>query len=332
MSEITLFPPAEGSVINVPLGQSKFCSVSGVYNDAFMDDESSISVTVTADGRITTATVDLLQHSFQAPITVNCPSVVAVKATLHTKRWVEAGGPPGPVGQWVTSSTRSNTVTLTVQDNSPDPIYLIVCRCVDSGGRPLVGLQIEAYDQDPKSPDDKLGDTANTNVDGLADFRFRKSTFTEHPGERNPDVYFRISQRGTPLNYNLPGERNDHGVLRNFQPRSRPVIVYVPDLRGYVVQGAIRDKWLSLGAHIGFLGLPVTDELTTPDGRGRYNHFEGGSIYWTPEWGAFEIHGLIRQRWADLGWEQSFLGFPVTDELPLPGSGRYSLFEHGIVT
>jgi hypothetical protein len=326
MSKITLFPPAEGSVVSVPLGQSKVFTVSGVFNALLAD---GVFVTVTAEGRVSTASVDLNQHSFQSAITLSCPSVVAVKATLHTLRWVET-----PHGHWVTSSIGSNTVTITVQDISPDPLYLIVCRCVDSSGRPLVGLQIEAFDQDPRTPDDKLGATATTDVDGLAEFRFRHSTFTEHPGERYPDVYFRITRGGRTLSYNLPGERNDRGVLRNFQPRSTPVVVHVPDVRGYVVQGAIRAKWLSLGAHTGLLGLPVTDELPTPDGRGRFNHFEGGSIYWTPEWGAFEVHGLIRQKWADLGWEQDFLGFPVTDELSLPGSngGRYSLFEHGIVT
>lgn len=326
MKKITLFPLAEGSVVRVPLGQSRVFTISGVYSG----EADSVSVTVEADGRLSPASVDLEQCSFQAPITLSCPNVVAVKATLNTRLWVEIQGH----GQWQIDSSVSNTVRITIKDTSPDPQYLIVCRCVDSGGRPLVGLQIEAFDQDPRSPDDKLGATATTDADGLTEFRFLQSDFTEHPGERYPDVYFRITQAGSSLSYDLPGERNDHGVLRNFQPRSAPVVIHLPNLRGYVVQGAIRAKWLSLGAHKGFLGLPVTDELPTPDGRGRFNHFEGGSIYWTPEWGAFEVHGLIRQRWADLGWEQGFLGFPVTDELPLAGSGggRYSLFEHGIVT
>lgn len=44
-------------------------------------------------------------------------------------------------------------------------------------------------------------------------------------------------------------------------------------------QGAIREKWLQLGGTKSFLGLPTTNELTTPDKIGRYNHFKGGSIY-----------------------------------------------------
>ena len=55
------------------------------------------------------------------------------------------------------------------------------------------------------------------------------------------------------------------------------------------------------------LGRPASDERPTPDGVGRFRHFERGSIYWHPATGAHEVHGLIRQKWAELGWELSFL-------------------------
>jgi len=98
------------------------------------------------------------------------------------------------------------------------------------------------------------------------------------------------------------------------------------------VIGAIRVKWLSLGGASGFLGQPLTDELTTPDGVGRYNHFQGGSIYWTPSIGAHVIYGAIRDKWASMGWERSFLGYPLTDELPAPdGIGRYNHFQGGSI-
>ncbi len=76
------------------------------------------------------------------------------------------------------------------------------------------------------------------------------------------------------------------------------------------------------------LGFPTTDELPTPDTRGRFNHFQTGSIYWTPQTGAHEVHGLIRDKWASMGWERSFLGYPVSDEKP-HDHGRVSNFEHG---
>jgi hypothetical protein len=65
------------------------------------------------------------------------------------------------------------------------------------------------------------------------------------------------------------------------------------------------------------------------DGRGRFNHFEGGSTYWTEETGAREIHGAIRERWKSLGWETSYLGYPTSDEVEFAEGGRANEFENG---
>ena len=109
-------------------------------------------------------------------------------------------------------------------------------------------------------------------------------------------------------------------------------IYWTPATCAWEVHGAIRGEWSNLGWERSFLGYPVTDETVTPDGIGRYNHFQGGSIYWTALTGAHEVHGLIRDRWAALGWERSALGYPISDETDeVDGSGRFSLFEHGSI-
>lgn len=95
--------------------------------------------------------------------------------------------------------------------------------------------------------------------------------------------------------------------------------------------GAINDKYLELGGCSSFLGAPITDEQTTPDGVGRYTVFEHGSIYWTPDTGAHEVHGGIRDKWAELGWEAGELGYPISDEYPVAGGAR-SDFELGSIT
>ncbi|HKR81423.1 MAG TPA: PQQ-dependent sugar dehydrogenase [Candidatus Saccharimonadales bacterium] len=99
------------------------------------------------------------------------------------------------------------------------------------------------------------------------------------------------------------------------------------------IHGAIYQKWAEYHWEQGILGLPTTDELTTPDGIGRYNHFEGenGSIYWTPQTGAHEVQGMIKARWATLGWERSYLGYPTSDEFAIAG-GRRSNFQYGYIT
>jgi uncharacterized protein with LGFP repeats len=96
---------------------------------------------------------------------------------------------------------------------------------------------------------------------------------------------------------------------------------------------AIDDKYLELGGVRGFLGRAVGPELPTPNGLGSYRHYRGGSIYHKhiiPA--AYEVHGLIREKWAELGWENSFLGFPIRDENDAgAGRGRISRFEGGVI-
>lgn len=100
------------------------------------------------------------------------------------------------------------------------------------------------------------------------------------------------------------------------------------------VHGAIRQHWLSLGGPAGFLGFPTTDETGTPDGVGRYNNFQGGVIYWTGSTGAWEVQGAILDKWRSLGAEQSYLGYPVSDEMgltipPFTDTFRVSRFQFG---
>jgi hypothetical protein len=84
----------------------------------------------------------------------------------------------------------------------------------------------------------------------------------------------------------------------------------------FEVHGDIHSKYVAMGAEASILGYPTTDETGTPDGVGRFNHFQAGSIYWMPNTGAHEVHGLIREFWAANGWERNpNLGYPITDEL-----------------
>ena len=96
------------------------------------------------------------------------------------------------------------------------------------------------------------------------------------------------------------------------------------------VGGAIRQRWAQAGWQEGSLGYPVTDENGLPERFGRYNHFENGSIYWSPETGARIVSGRIRDYWASRGWERSHLGLPVGDAYGGFGSLTQQ-FENGSV-
>jgi hypothetical protein len=119
-----------------------------------------------------------------------------------------------------------------------DARYTVLCRAVDARGRPLAGLRIELFDQDPRTPPDPLGEPAITDAEGMATFRFKRSDFTEHPGEQGPDLFFRVFREDIPLDYTLPGDRNNKGVIRNFRPRREPIELRIErheTIRGTVV-------------------------------------------------------------------------------------------------
>jgi hypothetical protein len=99
----------------------------------------------------------------------------------------------------------------------------------------------------------------------------------------------------------------------------------------FEVHGVIRDAWAQLGWEAGLLGYPISDETGTPDGVGRYNVFQNGSIYWTPQTAAYEVGGRIRDAWAAVGWEAGELGYPTSNEYAVSG-GRRSDFQHGSIT
>jgi hypothetical protein len=110
-----------------------------------------------------------------------------------------------------------------------------------------------------------------------------------------------------------------------------PATASCPGARGSA-GGAIADKYRAIGGCGSLIGAPITNEVGTPDHRGRYNVFERGSIYWTPTTGAFEVHGRIRDKWQDLGWEAGITGYPITDETTTPdGVGKFNVFEHASI-
>lgn len=107
-------------------------------------------------------------------------------------------------------------------------------------------------------------------------------------------------------------------------------IYWKPQLGAFAVYGSIGVKWTELGGPVGY-GYPVTDERPADRG-GRYNDFErGNSIYWHPNHGTHAVYGAIREKWRSVGAEKSFMGYPVTDEMPAPDLGRFSAFAGGLI-
>lgn len=149
------------------------------------------------------------------------------------------------------------------------------------------------------------------------------------------EKYLELGGEGSFLGYPLTDEKaaaDNAGRFNHFEGGS---IYWSVATGAHEVHGEIRDKWTQTGWESGILGYPMTDETSTLDGIGRFNHFQHGSIFWTPELGAHEVHGSIRDHWAKLGWERSYLGYPELDEKDwMEGSmvkGRISRFQRGTI-
>ena len=145
------------------------------------------------------------------------------------------------------------------------------------------------------------------------------------------EVWSRQGWENGPLGYPLTDESpaaDGQGRYNHFQDGS---IYWHPATGAHEVRGALRDTWQRLGWEKGTLGYPVTGHLTTPDGTGRYTHFQRGSVYWSPTTGAHEVYGAIREAWARSGWELGALGYPRSGEYDVPG-GRANDFQKGRLT
>lgn len=114
--------------------------------------------------------------------------------------------------------------------------------------------------------------------------------------------------------YNVAG-----GVAQDF----RFGRVFSNGKDAFPVAGAIGGSYQADGGAGGALGLPTSGELGAPDGRGRFQKFQNGFVYFTPQTGAHAIKGDILGEWAKQGYERGPLGYPVADEVKTPNKDGF---------
>ncbi|MCF6735331.1 hypothetical protein [Blastococcus sp. KM273129] len=121
----------------------------------------------------------------------------------------------------------------------------------------------------------------------------------------------------------------DSGCFVHFQGGS----VYTSASTGaHDLVGPVRDRWAASGWERGPLGYPAGDTVCGIRGGGCFQHFQRGSVYWSPATGARLVDPATRGVWAASGWENGALGYPVTDQVcGLPDSGCFVHFQGGSV-
>ncbi|RJO77098.1 esterase [Nocardia panacis] len=118
------------------------------------------------------------------------------------------------------------------------------------------------------------------------------------------------------------------GRLQTFQNGS---LYWTPQTGAQVVRGAILEEWGRQGFERGPVGYPTGPEAKTPNRDGSVQGFENGPFYYSPQTGAHRVQGLILGKYAQLGFENSWLGFPAGEEQPIKDLGRWSRFEGGSI-
>ena len=111
-------------------------------------------------------------------------------------------------------------------------------------------------------------------------------------------------------------EAGNGGVAQDF---TNGRAYWHPATGAQFVWGRIGARYHEAGGPQSPLGYPKTSEMATPDGNGRYVHFEHGSIYWTHETGAYLVMGDFMNLWGNEGWEKGRLGYPTSDRRDIPG-------------
>ncbi|MFB7896138.1 LGFP repeat-containing protein [Streptomyces xiamenensis] len=127
-------------------------------------------------------------------------------------------------------------------------------------------------------------------------------------------AYNATGGEGGPLGCPTTHERVTPDGVGRYNHFTGGSIYWTAQTGAHPVWGAVRDKWEAMGWETGELGYPTSDEVTNPDGAGKRQAFQGGTVYWHPSYGAHPVWGKIGELWGQYGWEGGAFGYPISDE------------------
>ena len=135
-----------------------------------------------------------------------------------------------------------------------------------------------------------------------------------------------LGDLGRPVAEQVCGLR-DGGCFQRFEDGS---LYASPASGAHAVQEPVAAGWARQGWESGPLGYPVTDAGCGLAGDGCYQHFQGGTVMWSPGSGAWPVSGALRDGWFANGSEAGRLGYPTSAALcGLRDGGCLQRFEKG---
>ncbi|OYN90359.1 hypothetical protein [Parenemella sanctibonifatiensis] len=257
----------------------------------------------------------------QAHITTSNHGTHHIRDDIAT-RWTQAGGATGPLGYPTTDPVCGLTNGGCYQHFSTE--RTIMYWSPTTGAHWTRGYILDKYATTGYETG-QLGYPTTSETCGLTDggclTTFEHGTITWTPNN-GINAYYTLTGPINDLWANTNAERGtlgypttDPGCLNttHCQQTFEHGAIYNSPSGTYPVHGRNWDKYRLVG---GELGYPTMAENCTITAGGCYQHFEtGGSLYYNPHAAtSYLIRGLIKQRWADLGWENSWLSYPTTDE------------------
>jgi len=97
--------------------------------------------------------------------------------------------------------------------------------------------------------------------------------------------------------------------------------------------GAIRGTYASFGFESGRLGYPTSPEHCGTKNGGCYQMYETGAIIWGPGLGAyFSPFGAIRGVWGSQGFENGWMGYPMSHETCSSSTTCEQVFQGAVLT
>nr|WP_246600997.1 alpha/beta hydrolase-fold protein [Skermania piniformis] len=164
------------------------------------------------------------------------------------------------------------------------------------------------------------------------DFRFGRlisgATGTHAVAGRIGGAYYPAANAlGLPLG---PEQAAPDGRGR-FQLFEHGAVYWTPQTGAHVVAGRIRDTWVQQGAERSPLGYPVSEQARIPNKPADVQGFEIGTMYSVDAAGTHAVLGKIMEKYAGLGYEESPLGFPKSEEMSIKDFGKFTEFEGGSI-
>jgi len=242
------------------------------------------TTTVTARGPVTTTTVT----GPTATVTISAPAATTtVTATQNvpgpTSTVTTTQNVPGPTVT-ETKQIAGPTATVTATRNVPGPTVTVT--------RNVPGPTVTVTSGTPSTPQ----------VIGAIAFAWAQAG--------GADGYF-----GKPTSGEIA--LGGHRVVQHFEHGDA---YWAPGAGAWFVHDGNRIEWERLGGINGFLGAPTGNEVSL-GGNVVVQTFQGGRIYWSPQFGARAVHGGILAKFL-AGGGHEVLGVPTTGEYPFVGGVR----------